>query len=328
MRTSITRRRLLCAAVSSFVLPGHIGAQTRYPRKPVNIIVPFVPGGSADIFARSLGRELTARLGQPVLIINKPGAGGNLGAAEVARSGADGHTLLYSTAAIAVNQTLYPNTNGFRLFKDLLPVAIVAVMPHILVIKKSLPIRTTQELLALLHANPGKYNYASAGSGTSSHLSAELFKKNTSTSAVHVPYRGGAQAMMAVLSEEVDFALLASFQVLPQLKAGRVNALATTAMNRSPSLPLASLPTLRAEGVDVESYQWHGLFVSSDVNKDIVQTLHHETQSWLAESSTIEKIHADGSEPMPTNLEQTYAFVRAEVDKWAAVVKFSGAKPE
>ena len=225
MKTSISRRRMMCVVAASSILPEIAAGQTRYLGQPMTIVVPFAPGGSADLYARSLGTELAFKLGRPVLVVNKPGAGGNVGAAEVARNGIDGRFLLYTTTSIAINQTLYPSTNGFKLFNDLMPVAIVAVMPHVLVTKKSLSVKSTGDLLASLRANPQRYNYSSAGPGTSAHLSAELFLRNTRTSAAHVPYRGGSQAVLAVVSEEVDFAMMASFQALPLLKTGRVNAL-------------------------------------------------------------------------------------------------------
>ena len=326
MTPVIARRRVLRAAVALAALPAFVRAQARYPSKPISIIVPFTPGGSADIFARVLGQDLSIKLGQPVVVVNKPGLAGNIGAAETARAAADGHTLLYTTAAIAVSQSLYPDAKGFAMYKDLVPVAMVAAMPHILITKKSLPVKTPQELVALLRANPGRYNYSSAGPGTSAHLSMELFKKVTGTSALHIPYRGGAPAMTAVIAGEVDFALLSSFQALPTVKAGRVNALAVSSQERSSVVP--DLPTLRSMNINVVSYQWHGLFAPVGVSNEIIETLHRETQTWLAKPSTIEKIHADGSEPMPQSLQATSKFVNAEIDKWAQVVKFSGVKPE
>jgi tripartite-type tricarboxylate transporter receptor subunit TctC len=295
--------------------------------KPVRFVVGFTPGGPSDILARALGAKLSESLGQPVVVENRPGAGGNLAAETVAKSAADGNTwLLGNNSILATNHSLYARL-GYDPVRDFAPVALVAIQPNILVVHPSVPAHSVAELIALAKRSPGKLNYASTGAGVASHLSAELFKAMAGVDMVHVPYKGAQPALTDVISGQVQLMFATSVSVLPYVKAGRLRALAVTTAQRSTSVP--DLPTVAEAGVPgFESITWHGVVVPSATAAAIVVRLNREINSALARPDLRERLLNLGAEIAPGSPQDFADYIAREIPKWAKVVKDSGAKVE
>jgi tripartite-type tricarboxylate transporter receptor subunit TctC len=323
-------RRTLCVASLALALAPATWAQSAWPTKPVRIVVPFAPGGTTDILARALAPELSRAFGQPFIIDNKPGAGGNVGAAEVARAPADGYTFLMGTVGThGINVSLYGKL-PYDPVKDFAPVTLVAGVPNVLVMNPAKAaeyrIETVPDLIRFAKANPGKLNMASSGNGTSIHLAGELFKTMTGTFMVHFPYRGSAPAVTDLLSGQMDLMFDNLPSSMPHIKAGKLKALAVTSAARSEALP--ELPTI-AEAGPVKGYEassWFGLLAPAGTPADIVNRVQRETAKALANPALKERLQSQGAIPSGNTPAEFARLIDSEIKKWAAVVKASGAK--
>lgn len=310
---------LACLAAAAF-------AQS-YPAKPVRIIVPFPPSGAADLLTRALGKKLSETWGQPVVVDNRPGAGGNIGAEATARSAPDGYTLLMGAVTThAVGMSLYAKL-GYDLEKDLAPVSLVANVPHILVAHPSIPGKSLAEVIGFLKAQGGKVNFASQGNGTLSHLELELMKSMGGFTALHVPYKGSAPAMIDLLSGNVMLLFDSIPSSLPQIRAGKLRAIAVASSRRSPVLP--DLPTLAQAGLTgFAADNWFGIMVPAGTPKDVVAKLNADIVRALDSAEVREIITRQGGEVMGSTPEQMEAQIRSDREKWGRVVRESGAKIE
>ena len=325
----IPRRALL---VTALLAPLAVAAQTPWPAKPVRIVVPFAAGGTTDILARALAPELQRVFGQPFVVDNKPGAGGNNGAAEVAKAAPDGYTLLMGTVGThAINPALYPKM-PYDHVRDFVPVTLVAGVPNVLVLNPVLAqkyaITSVADLMRFARANPGKLNMASSGNGTSIHLSGELFKSMTGTFMLHLPYRGSGPALMDLMAGNVDLMFDNLPSALPQIKAGKLKALAVTSAMRSAAVP--ELPTVEEAGGPAlkgfEASSWFGLLAPAGTPMDIVNRLQVESAKALATPALKERLLSQGAIPSGMTSAEFVRFIDAETAKWAKVVKASGAK--
>jgi len=329
---SISRRTWLTALAAAplATAPFAVLAQAAWPSKPVRIVVPFAAGGTTDILARALAPELQRVFGQPFIVDNKPGAGGNIGAAEVAKSAPDGHTLLMGTVGThGINQSLYPKL-PYDPIKDFAPVTLVAAVPNVLVFNPAkaerLGIRNVADLIKYAKANPGKLNMASSGNGTSIHLAGELFKAMTGSYMVHFPYRGSGPALIDLIGGNMDLMFDNLPSSMQQIKAGKLKALAVTSAARSPALP--DVPTI-AEAGPVKGYEassWFGLLAPHGTPVDVVNRLQQETAKALASPVLKERLMAQGAVPSGNTPAEFAKLIDAETAKWAQVVKVSGAK--
>jgi tripartite-type tricarboxylate transporter receptor subunit TctC len=297
-----------------------------YPSRPVRLVVGFTPGGGVDINARLLAPKLSEYLGQQVVVENKPGASTNIANEFVAKSAPDGHTLLINTSAIAINMSLFRNL-PFDTLRDFAPVSIVSESPNVLVVNARLPAQNPKELVALARSSPGKLNYSSAGVGTTQHLAAELFKLRTGTFIVHIPYKGTAPSMAAVIAGEVDLAFANIPSIQGHLKSGRLRALATAAPRRDPQLP--DVPTMKEMGVDgVEVTVWYGVFAPAATPREIVQKIADGIQRATRDPDTRARLVEQGAAPVGNTPEEFGKILRDEVARWAEVVKISGARAD
>ena len=330
--TTISRRAALLA---SLLITGTIAAaqaQTAWPNKAIRLVVPFAAGGTTDILARSLAPELQKALGQPVVVDNKPGAGGNSGAADVAKSAPDGYTLLMGTVGThAINAALYPKL-PYDPVKDFAPITLVAGVPNVLVLNLAMAqkysINSVADFVRAAKANPGKFNMASSGNGTSIHLSGELFKTQSGTYMVHFPYRGSGPALIDLIGGSTDLMFDNLPSALPHIKAGKLKALAVTSGKRSEALP--ELPTIaEAGGAALKSYEassWFGLLAPAGTAPEVVARLQLETAKALSSPALKERLLSQGAIPGGMSSADFAGFIAAETKKWAAVVKASGAK--
>ena len=302
-------------------------ALAAYPEKPIRLIVPFTPAGATDLLARLTGEQLGARLGQSVIIENKPGAGANLGAELVARAAPDGYTVLMGPASVyAISATLYPKLN-YDLVRDLAPVSLIANVPHVLLVNKDLPARTLPELIAQAKAKAGEWNIASQGSGTVSHLEAELFKSMAGVDLLHVPYRGSAPAILDLIGGRVQCMFDSIASALPHVRGGKLRAIAVATRARSPLL--ANVPTLDEAGLKgYSAHSWLGLFVPAGTPLPVIERLQQAIALSLEDSSVRERFIEAGFEPQASTSAEFAALVRDEIEKWRPIVKLSGAKPD
>jgi tripartite-type tricarboxylate transporter receptor subunit TctC len=316
---------LLFATVTA--LPGHAGAQTTgYPNKPVTIIVPFTAGGNTDAFARMVGDELDKALGQRFLVENKPGAGGNLGAAQVARATPDGYTLGMGTVSThAINPSLYKKL-PYDPDTAFAPVSLIATLPNVLVVNPEIQAKSVPELVELLKAEPGVHTYASSGPGTSPHLGAELFATRTGTQMTHVPYKGSGQSIMDVVAGHVDMVFDNIPTAAQQAKAGKVRALAVTSLERAPLLP--DVPAMAEFLPGFEATSWHGLFAPGGTPKEIVDKVSGEVQRIMKLPHIQERMQAMGAKPIGNTPDEFAQHISVERKKWAEVVKASGVSLE
>ena len=302
-------------------------AQTSdYPNKPVKIIVPFAPGGPADLYARAVAQRLQESLKQNVVIENKVGGGAVIGTDAAAKSAPDGYTLLMMSNAQTVNESLIPN-KPYQLMRDFVAVAPVNYSELLLVVHPSMPANNLKELLALVKANPGKYNYASSGPGTPYHMAGELFKAMSNTFIVHVPYRGSSGARTDVIGGQVEMMFDAVPTMVEQVKAGRVRAIATTGLARSTVLP--DVPTVSESGVKgYESTIWLGIMAPKGTPSAIVEKLNSEISRITARADVKAAWGKGGATSMQMNTAEFQKYLEADIIKWAKVVKISGAKAD
>ncbi|HEY1460205.1 MAG TPA: tripartite tricarboxylate transporter substrate binding protein [Casimicrobiaceae bacterium] len=296
-----------------------------WPSKPIKYIVPFAPGGTTDLLGRTLSEKLGVALGEPVVVENKPGAGGGVGADFTAKSAPDGYTIMGGTISThAINASLYSNL-PYDPVRDFVAITLIARLPNMLVINPSIPARNVSELIALMKANPGKYTFASSGNGTSQHLSGELFKSMAGVDMQHIPYKGSPPALQDVVGGQVSMTFDNITTALPLAKAGKLRALAVTTATRSSAAP--DVPTLAESGLPgFEVASWQGVFAPAATPPEIVRRLNTEIVKIINMPDVREKLTSLGAEPVGDTPEQFSAYVKAEVVKWSDVVKRSGAK--
>jgi len=323
MKPAIRCGWFLFLAVAIFAV---IPAQAQYPNKPVRLIVPFPPGGGADAFGRIVGPPLSEALGRPVVVENRSGAGGNVGAEIAAKSPPDGHTLLVGNVAQAFNVTLYSKLN-YDLIRDFAPVSLTASTPNILVVHLSVPVKSVKDLIALAGARPGQLDYVSGGSGSPAHLAAVLFISMAGVKMNHIPYKGGGPSVIALIGGEASVGFPTMPTVIPHVKSGKLRGIAVTSARRSPSTP--DLPTISEAGVKgYEAGNWYGLLVPTGTPNEVISRLHAESMMALKRQDVKERLDVAGIEPIGTTPEQFGAHIRSEIAKWAKVVKASGAKAD
>ena len=294
-----------------------------YPAKPVKVVVPYPPGGPTDIVARVVSQKLTEQTGQQFLVENRPGAGGNIGAEAVAKSPADGYTLLVATTAHAINPSLFKSLS-YQLLKDLVPVSQLTSGPLVIVVNPALPAKSVAELIALAKAKPGTLNFASSGNGQSTHLSAELFNSMAGVKMNHVPYKGSAPALTDVMGGQAALMFDTMLSAMPHVKSGKLKALAVTSAKRSPAAP--DLPTVAESGLPgYEAIAWNNLLAPAGTPKDVIAKLSAELKKVLDQPDVKERFGAQGFAAAWTTPETSTAFMQSEVEKWAKVVKASGA---
>ncbi|AZG10387.1 tripartite tricarboxylate transporter substrate binding protein [Pigmentiphaga sp. H8] len=319
------RLALACAVAATLSSAGAWAAQD-YPNQPIRLIVPFAPGGGTDMIARVVGKKLGERLGQPVIVDNRPGASGIIGAEAVARSAPDGYTLLMATTAISSNGSLY-NTISYDLKKDFAPVSQLANAPAVLVVNPGLPVSSLQELIRYARERPGQVNYASYGVGTAPHLVAELFQQSSGTKLYHVPYKGGGPAVLATLSGETRLLFPSLVPVMNHIRNGKLRALAVASDKRSPSLP--EVPTFREAGMEFETGTWFGIVARGGTPAPIVARLHQEIVALLNDADVRKSISDEGAEVVPSPTPEAFGkLIQAEVERWAKVVRTAGIKIE
>jgi tripartite-type tricarboxylate transporter receptor subunit TctC len=315
--------RLIGAATAC--LPAMAFAQQPdWPSRTVKLIVPFPPGSTPDVLARLVADRLATALRQPVIVDNKAGAGGNIGTDAVAKAAPDGYTVGVSITGPLVNNTVLYKTMPYDPFRDLAPVTLAAVQPNVLAVSTDLGASSVRELIDLLRRNPGKYNYASVGAGTVSHLSMELIKARTGTFIVHVPYNASPAAVMSILQGDTQMASLAPLAVIPQVKAGKLRALAVTTAERSVFMP--DVPTFREAGIpDIEATAWIGIVVPARTPQAIVDRLNREIVAILKDPQTVEKLRAVYMDPVGNSPQAFAAFMQEELKRWKPVIARSGA---
>ena len=320
--TSVLHRSVLAFVL---MLVAALSSAQTYPTKPIRLVVPFPPGGATDILARDVAQKLTEAWGQSVIVDNRPGAGGNIGSELVAKSAPDGYTLEMGTVGThAINASLYAKM-PYDHVKDFTPVILVAGVPNVLVVTPSLPVSSVAELIAYAKANPGKLNFASSGNGTSIHLSGELFKVMAGVQMTHIPYKGSAPALQDLIAGQVQLMFDNLPPSLPQIKAGKLRALAVTSLARAPALP--DVPTLAESGLPgFEASSWFGILAPAGTPAPIVAKLNAEVAKWLATPEAKEKLLKQGANPAGGTPEDFAKHIAAETAKWAKVVKDSGAK--
>ena len=318
MRTTLLIIMFFCAAVAS--------AQP-YPSRPVRLIVPFPAGSTPDIVGRALGQKLAEAWGQPVVVDNRPGAGANIGTAEVARATPDGYTLLIgSNGPIAINKALYANL-PFDPERDLKPLSLLAAAPQILAVHPSVPANDLKQLVAYARANPGKLSYGSVGSGSASHLTMELFKSQARVSLVHVPYKGFPPVVQDLLSGRLHATFAIVPAVLPQIRAGRLKALAVTSEQRTPLAP--DIATVSEQGFPhFDATAWQGLLGPAEIPSDAAEVIARETQKAMQTRGVRELLEKQGFVVIGSSPQFFENFIRAEREKWTKVVRETGARAE
>jgi tripartite-type tricarboxylate transporter receptor subunit TctC len=296
-----------------------------YPNRSIRLVVPFPAGGTTDVLARAAAQKLTESLGQAVVVDNRPGAGGNIGAELVAKAAPDGYTLLMGTVGThAINPSLYPKM-PYDHVRDFAPIILVAGVPNVLVINTTLPVNSVQELIAYAKANPGKVNFASSGNGTSIHLSGELFKSMAGVQMTHIPYKGSAPALMDLIGGQVQVMFDNLPSALPQIKAGKLKALAVTSRERAAVLP--DVPTLAESGLPgFEASSWFGLLAPAGTPQPVIAKLNGDVAKWLASPEAKEKLLSQGANAAGGSPADFARHIAAETAKWQKVVKESGAK--
>jgi tripartite-type tricarboxylate transporter receptor subunit TctC len=327
-----TRRQLLQAAslgLASLAAPAAL-AQAGWPNKAVRLVVPFAPGGTTDILARAIAPELSKALGQPFVVENRAGAGGNLGADQVAKSAGDGYTLLMGTVGThGINRALYDKL-PFDPIKDFVPITLVAAVPNVMIVNadkaRAAGINNVQDFIRLAKSQPGKLNMASSGNGTSIHLAGELFKSMTGTFMLHFPYRGSSPALLDMLAGNMDVMFDNLPSSMPHIRSGKLKDLAVTSNQRSSALP--EVPTIEEAGQlkGYEASSWFGLLAPAGTPADIVNRIQKEVARALNDAGIKEKLQAQGAIPSGNTPQEFTRLIDAEHTKWAQVVKASGAR--
>lgn len=315
---------LYCTAACALTASQVAAQSPAWPTRPLRIIAAQSPGGVTDMLARTLAQKFNEAWKQPAVVENRAGAAGAIGTEVAVKAPPDGYTLLLSSAGpIVINPGLYPKL-GYDPLRDLTPVAFVAASPLMLVVHPSVPANSVKALIALARAQPERLSYGSGGNGSPAHLTAELFKSATATRITHIPFKGSAPSVLALVGGQIDLSFTTIVISIPQVKGGRLRALAVTSPQRSRAVP--ALPTMIEAGVPAfESQQWFGLFAPAALPKELVAKLHAETLRIMENAELRERLAADGGEPVAMTPEQFAAFIRADAARWAQVIKTSGA---
>ena len=320
--------------LASIAVLGAIGsgaalAQTAatFPAKPVRFIAPFPPGGSTDLLARLVAIKLTEAWGQQVTVENRGGAGGTIGVELAARAAPDGYTIVMGhVGTFGFNPTLYPKL-PYDAIRDFAPITVLATVPNGMAVHPSLPVKTARDFVALAKAKPGELLYASGGSGSASHLAGEYFKLLTKIDMVHVPYKGTGPAMISMISGQTTMTITGMVALMPHVKSNRLKLLGVATMKRLSIMP--DIPTINESGVPgYDANQWYGVLTQAAVPRDIIAKLHADIVKVLARPDIKERLAADGAEAVANTPEQFAAHIKAEIARWAPVVKASGAKPD
>src|SRR5580704_510463 len=320
----LKRMAAALAGLLALVAATTLAGAANYPDRTITVVVGFPPGGASDILARILTDKLGRLLGQPVIVDNRPGAGGNVAGEFVAHAAPDGYTLLIGNNAIlATNASLYSNI-GFDAVKDFAPVSLIGTQANVLVVNPNVPAHSLAELIALAKANPGKLNFASSGYGLAAHLAGELFKAQAHIDIVHVPYKGSAPALEDVIAGQDQMMFATTSGVMGFLTNGQVRALAVTTLKRTPSLP--EVPTIDELGIKgFEATTWHGLVAPAGTPGDVIKILHQAVVEALSDPGVQHSLNELGVDIATGTPEQFAAYIHSEIPKWAAVIKMSGA---
>jgi tripartite-type tricarboxylate transporter receptor subunit TctC len=314
-------RMLLAGALLFLAAVAHAQG---YPNRAVRIVVPFPPGGTSDILARTIGARLSDSLGQPVVVENRPGAGGNIAAEHVAKSAPDGYTLIMGTSSLAISQSLYRKLN-YDLVRDFAPITQAVNYANLLVVHPSTGFSNVSDLLAAAKARPGALSYGTAGNGTPPHMTGELFKSYTKVDLQHIPYKGGAPAIADLVAGQIPVMFDNVPPLLPHVRSGRIKALAVTSLGRVPVLP--DVPSLHELGLkDFDAVGWNGLLAPAGTPREIVSRVHADVVRILSLPAVREQLAAQGADIVGNSPEAFGAWIRAEVGKWAEVIRVSGAK--
>ena len=306
-------------------LAGTAWAQT-YPTKPIKIIVPFTPGSATDVMARIVGERLNAAWGQPVVVDNRPGAGGTIGIRETARADPDGYTLAVVSSGHAVNHVLYKDL-GYDTLKDLAAVAMLGSLPSVLIVPPTLPVNSVKELVAMLKAKPGQYNYATAGVGSGAHVSTEKFNVAAGVKAVHVPLKGTPPILAETMAGRVEYAMVPAVSGMGPVRDGKVKPLAVTTSKRVAALP--NVPTLGEAGFpEGESTFWLALLAPAKTSPDIIAKVNAEVARALKSQEIVERLAKLGTEPMFMSPAEADAFIRREYNELGAVMRAAGLTPQ
>ena len=298
----------------------------QYPTRPVRMLIPFTAGSSSDIIARVMEPQLREKLGQPVVIDNRGGAGGNIASELCAKAPPDGYTLMMGTIGThAINYSLYSKLN-YHPIRDFTPIVVVGDSPNVLVTAPRVTAKDVKEFIAYVKANPGKLNFSSSGAGTSVHLSGELLNSMAGVKAIHVPFKGAAESLGALLGGQVDFSFASLSSAIPFIKSGKLKGFAVTASQRSPSVP--ELPTMAEALPGFVAVAWYGIVGPAGIPQPIVATLSKASLSTLAMKDVQDRMFASGVETRPADAAAFAKLIRSEIDKWAKVVKESGAKAD
>lgn len=322
----MNHKNFVTAAVALLLAAGASAAiAAEWPDKPISLVVPLSPGGSTDTTARLLAQRLAGVLGQSVVVENRAGAGSNIGAAYVAKSAADGYTLLMATSTVASNVTLYKNLS-YDLQKDLVPVSQVALIPNVLTVNTAVPARTLQEFIAVARERKSKLNYGSAGSGTSQHLSGALFNSMASTEMVHVPYKGGAPANADLMAGQIQVVFSPLVEVLPYIDSGKLRALGVTTTTRSARLP--NVPAVSEALPGFEVVLWNGVFAPAGTPPAVVEKLSSAIRKVMQDPAVRKTLAEQGSTPVGNTPAEFKKIVASEIDHWGKLVKLSGASAD
>jgi tripartite-type tricarboxylate transporter receptor subunit TctC len=323
-KSIINRRRFVASSAVAVAAPSLASAQSGWPTgRTIRIVVPFPPAGATDVLARITAERFSEYWGARVVVENKPGAGGNIGAEQVARAAPDGDTILIFSVGMATNPHLYQNMT-YDPIKDFEPVSLIAMVPNILIAGKHTPYSNVQEFLAFAKANPGKITYGSSGIGTSLHLAGELFQKMTGTKMQHVPYRGAAQAIQDLLAGQIDVVLDNITSALPQARAGAVKGLAITTANRSQFAPELQPIADVVPGFDVTS--WFAFFLPKGTPRPIIDRIGADLRKALAEPAVKEKMASLAADSVGSTPEELAALLRSETEKWGNIIREAGIK--
>ena len=319
------RAGLIALALGMAALAGNATAQA-WPIKPVKLVVPYPPGGPTDIVARVIGQRLQAQTGQPFVVENRPGAGGNTGAEAVARSTPDGYTLLVATTAHAINPWLFKSLS-YNFSRDFSPISLLTSGPLVVVVNPGLPAKNISELITLAKADPGKLNFASSGNGQSTHLSAELFNTMAGTQIKHIPYKGSAPALADTIGGQTQLMFDTMLSAMPHVRAGKLRALAVTSTKRSPAAP--EIPTVAESGMPgFEAIAWNGLLAPAGTPRDVLSKISTELRTAMEQADVRERFEAQGFTAAWNTPLAFSTFIGAELEKWGRVVKASGATVE
>uniref|UniRef100_UPI003F49866D Bug family tripartite tricarboxylate transporter substrate binding protein n=1 Tax=Cupriavidus yeoncheonensis TaxID=1462994 RepID=UPI003F49866D len=322
--SDITRRTAIACLVSATLALGSMvpAAAQGWPEKPVTVVVPFASGGTTDIIARTIGHKMGESLHQPVVVDNRPGAGGTLGASNVARATPDGYTLLLATVAHTMAPGIYKKL-PYDFTRDLVPIGLVALTPNVLLVSPSLPVKSVAELIAYIKSHPGKVNYGSAGPGSTEHLSGELFRSMTGTDIVHVPYKGGAPMMTDLIAGQIQMAVETSPSAAPHVRSGKLRALAVTTVKRSPAYP--GVPTLDESGIKgYEVTTWYALMAPRGTPEAVTRRLGTELTKALQQQDVLKRFEEQGVTAGDMTPAKLAEFIRQETERWSRVSKTAG----